>query len=402
MEGLKNLDMKETIEQFTTGKAAFDIITDGEGHPIVEESAIKALRYDEATNLYSEVAPEDYSDLEGQATYYFAINGIDTGGTAYDALIQMNATTYRPESSNTLNKYPMPDAIKLDGMANGLLFSNGQSDTDTMDDYALTIFLQWGEEYAENSYYTSSSYIAAQNSYQAAYLEWLNACEIAEIDGTDPGSAPVGPSAFEAADYPDYCDPATVKAKITKSMKISIAQEGKKATNINNTNQIEYQINYECDWPADSSLERLQEYPVSIKDYENPVENIYLFYRPSAFVNSNFDVVEVNNITPEYAVNFYAADQIQVGPTILPKLTIKKQESDNVSVFTNIDKTSMNVILLVDGFNKTSELNQGIVKAEAKDRIYEVIVQLYHYVDTTNIADKYKEEIYTLTSTREE
>jgi len=401
MEGLKNLNMSETIYQFTTGKTSFNVITDDEDQPIVEESAIKVLEYDESTNLYSEVNPADYSNLEGQAIYYFAIHGIPVGGTAYDALIKMNSNTYRPEGSDTLNKYPMPDAIKLDDMANGLLFSNGQSETDTMDNNALNTYLQWGKAYAMELFYQSSEYL----DYQANYLGWVNEYEEAQMQGKPDTDLPLAPSqpTFNEADYLDYCDPGRVNSKITKTMKITVTQEGEKASNPLNKNMVEYQINYKCNWPSGSTLESIQEYPVSVKDFEIPIENIYLFYKPSIFANYNFDEVEINNLTPMYAINFYAADQVQVGAIIpkAPKLIISKHLDDKVSVYTNIDKTSMNVKLLVDGNDKTTELNQRIVKVETKDRLYEATVQIYKFVDTTDITNKYKEELYTLTSTRE-
>jgi prepilin-type N-terminal cleavage/methylation domain-containing protein len=401
MEGLKNLNMSETIYQFTTGKTSFNVITDEAGNPIVEENAIKVLEYDASTNLYSEVNPADYSNIEGQAIYYFAIHGIPVDGTAYDALIKMNSNTYRPEGSATLNKYPMPDAIKLDEMVNGLLFSKGQADTDTMDNNALNTYLQWGKAYALELFYQSSEYL----DYQANYLGWVNEYEEAQMQGKPEADLPSPPSkpTFNEADYQDYCDLGRVNSKITKTMKITVSQEGEKASNPLNKNMVEYQINYKCNWPSGSTLESAQEYQVSVKDYEIPIENIYLFYKPSTFANFNFDVVEINNITPLYTINFYAADQVQVDAIIpiTPKLIISTHLDDKVSVYTNIDKTSMNVKLLVDGNDKTIDLNQGIVKAEEKVRLYEATVQIFEYVNTTNIANKYKEQIYTLTSTRE-
>ncbi len=386
MEGLKNLNTKETIKQFTGSTVPFDIITDKNG--VLGISKIKVLNY--SGGVYGVVKPEDYASLDGQATYYFAICGIQEGGTTYDALIKLDSDTlaYRPVSSTTMNKYPMPDAITLDAMTNGLLFSNGQTDADTMDNVALTTFLQMGEAYARELFEHSS----ANLTYQADCMQY-------EIDYTNALAAgstlPTAPTVvtFDPISYPDYCDSDTVKADIIKTMSITISED--------TVDSIEYKINYECNWPTGSTLERTLSYPVSVKNYAKPIENVYLFYKPSVF--TNFDVVKVNQtyIDNPNPINFYAAYQ-QLGTSLLPKLTISTRSSDNISVFTNIDIDTSGVEHKVDDIVRPEMMNQGLINTEVKNRIYEITVQLYEYVDSTNIPDKFKNELYTLKSTREE
>ena len=377
MEGLKSHDMKSTIEQFTGLPANFTIITDGSGSMTVE-----ALNYDSVTGLYQgPIIPTD-----GQAAYYFAIHGIREGSTAYDALITMSSSNLRAVA-NIMNDYPMPDAINLDARANGLLLSNGQTVGDSIDNAALTTYLQWGNAYAENLFLQSAGHLADV----AEYNRLVNEKEIAEMNGTTPTLPPPPPTdPFDPTAYPTYCDETTVKSYLTKKMKINVNQT--------TTYSINYQVEYECNWPT-TNIERIIQYPISKKNYAKQIETVYLFYQPSIFKDAltiHPDKIDIVNETPAKAINFYVARQL--GGTLLPDISIYKYSlKDQISVFTNLE--SIKVKLFMDGIETTGGTNAGIVKSQAKDRIYEVDVKIYEYTDIE--ADKYKKLLYSLSSTRE-
>lgn len=377
MEGLKNLDIEDTITQFKGPVSNFTVLTDGSGTPIVED--VMVLKFNPVTGKYEEVVLNSNETLSEQSAYYFAIHGIREGSTAYDALITMNSTTYTT-ASNILNNYQMPEAINLDALSNGLLFSEGAAAGDTKDQQALDTFLQWGEDYARQLFSTSSDY----RDYRTAYDQWINDCETAQMQAL-PTPVPPAQVTFNPASYPGYCDVATLKQNITKTMKVTIDQAA--------SNTVKYEIIYTCNWPSGSTLNRTISDQVSVTNYSKVLENIYLFYQPSLFKNSmdvHYDMVEVQNLTTANPVNFYLAKQ--AGSIALPHVKITQSDPDSITVFTNLDPVYV---------DSSSAINGGIVKTEQKNRIFEVKVQLYKYIASMNPADKYQEEVYTLSSSNE-
>ncbi|MHB8131021.1 MAG: pilus assembly FimT family protein [Mobilitalea sp.] len=384
MEGLKNYNMEDTIDQFT-GVDTFDIVTGA--------SDIKVLRLNGL--IYEEVL--DTSTLDQQTTFYFAIHGITEGSTAYDAIIKLDAsTTYTPASS-TMNSYPMPDAINLDVMANALLFSSGVKDTDTFDNNALTTYLQLGETYARQLFEQSSDY----QDYLVDLNNYKNMYELAEMNGS-PTPIPIPEVIFDGSNYPDYCVEATVKMNIFKTMKVIVNQD--------TLHTVEYVIEYKCNWPS-GNLETDLQYPIATYNYAKTIENIYLFYRPSIFKDTTTphqDYIEIDNRTTSSPINFYVAKQVTTPPAVelLPDVTITKisqadSDAKEISVFTNIPLVPIpKVTLLLENGSVAAGITDKVVKAKPKDRIFEATVTIFEY--EANASDKYKKELYTLSSTREQ
>lgn len=371
MEGLKTVDMEDTIDQFT-GVDSFDILTIGSGDPRV----LKPLggSYQEET---------DYNALTGQATYYFAINDIKIEGTAYDALIKMNAADYRMVT-DIMNDYPMPNAINLDITANGLFFSMGATDTDTIDEQALAAYIQMGDVYARQLFGQSTAY----QNYLIQYDQWQNEREIAIMNGL-PTPAPIPELVYNPLDYPDYTTPDVVKTKISKTMRVIIN---------NSSRTLEYQINYERVWPAGCNLNGSLQYQIISNTYPSEIENVYLFYRPSIFTVMNSDRCEIVNTTSSvYPVNFYLANQDM---PVTKEVIISKGVTDQTTVYTNINPT-LTALMIGGIIVNDDQIGSGIVKTEVKDRIYETTVDIYEHVNSTNVSDKYKKRLYSITSTRE-
>lgn len=380
MEGLKNYDMEDTIKQFAGEVTDFDIITD------VSAENVMNLNYDEASGQYSEVdiLPEGYHILMGQATNYFAIYGIKDGSSAYDALIQMKSSGYR--TGSILNNYPMPDPINLDSIANAQLFSGGEGAGSALDNEALSTFQTWGEDYAKRVLYVKSSRYLSETT---ARQEWLIQRENAEMRGEPiPPEPTITPFDPNDAIYDDYCDESILRSRITKSMKITVNQDSQIT--------VAYSINYSINWPSGSEIDNLLEYPISVKTYKSIDEltNVFLFYEPSIFkdtIRNHPDIIELENQTSSKPINFYLARQGT--SAVLPHVTLTI--SEGVSVFTNLDSMYVNGLAPED-------LTNDIVKSEQRDRIYEVEVKIYKYVASDDPADKFKKELYTLRSTRED
>jgi hypothetical protein len=283
----------------------------------------------------------------------------------------MKADTYA--GTGILNDYPMPDAINLDETQNGLLFSSGLTSED-LDNEVLTAFQQYGTDYANNLYLQSAVY----QEHLDAYNAWRNACEIAEMNGDPiPAKPPEAEIDFNPAEYSLYCN--IDKTQITKTMSITV----------NGTN-LQYVISYHYKWPDGcDNLEKDIEYRISDKTYAEQLVNVYLFYKPNEFLENN---IKLENNQPVNAVNFYLAKQGSAGAVSNVMITKKTYAVDNIALFTNLGS-----INLVDeaGFPLIdADLNDKIIKAEKKNRIYQVDIKLYKYVASANPEDKFKEELY--------
>lgn len=371
MEGLKNINIDETIKQFD-GTSVFNILPVTSGNPESESR----LTYDSVTGNYEGYQPEVVQEAN-----YFAINGIKAEGSVYDAIIKMDPLPYR--NTNTMNNYQMPDLINLDSQANGLLLSSGENVSSTVDYDALTVFLKWGKAYARKLYEQSPEY----QSYLASMSQWSDECETANMLGNSLPTAPTEP-AFSTSDpdYQPYMDEATVTSEITKTIHITVSQD-----------TIVYNLEYQCEWPT-NDLENSIITPISQIQYHK-VQNVYLFYVPSIFdQDSNHpDKIKIENQEITNLVNIYVAKQ-KIASTHLPYITIDRSSAhDNLSVFTNLGNEYVKV--LVGGFEETDTTNPGIVKTDRKDRIYDVTIQICQYAQETK--DKYKKVLYTLRSTRE-
>lgn len=368
LEGLKANSITEIITAFDGQAEDFDII------PNDKTAVIRLLKDGDEYDLFK--------STEEQSTYYFGINGIIDGSTVYDALIKMEAAPYQVTTGSgegTMNNFPMPNVVNLDEKANSLLFSNGISETDSLDTDTLNTFLIWGTAYAQAQLEQSSEY--------RDYLQQLSDCESRELEGetVPPEDWPVEPT---LASLPvghsllTFCTASEVVKLITKTMTVTI-----------NNDIINYQIEYSCAWPSGSNLDNLIANEVSDVRYAKAIENIYLFYTPSIYnaahssIDSPADRIIINNASGN-PVNFFAALQNNTTMNNLVDISIT---GSNLSVYTDISE-----VAAIPG------LNEGeLLKTKPEDRIYDVTIYIYKYVNTTVIRDKYKTILYTLTSTKE-
>ena len=375
MEGLKNLNMKDTLEQFTGALGDFTILTNASGNPNAGE--ITRLQFNTETGTYEKVNLKDE-----QATYYFAIHGIQVGSTAYDVFIKMDSDAYK-SNPGTMNDYPMPDLINLDEKANGLLQSEVADDTDAT---VYSAFQERGKDYANKLYEQSPEYL----QYLADYDKWKNDCENAEIAGTPKPPEPVKPELSSSDErYKQYLDPGNVKSLITKTMNITV-----------NNDTIEYQVEYRCNWTADD-VDKSMIYPVSATKYPETIQNIYLFYTTSDFYAGALhpDVINIVNQDTEKPVNFYVANQ-STGIIAGPSITINRiSNDDKFSVFTNLPNG--NVMVNIAGFEENDGIDYNLIKTEKIDRLYDVTINICKYA-AGEPKDKYKDVLYSLKSTRED
>lgn len=386
MEGLKSSDITGIIIQFIRDARDFDLI------PLSETpEAVLRLVYDDET-----MELEDSSSTDEQDTYYFAINGIRLGGSAYDAFITIDSVDYKDDEVGTMNNYPMPEPINLDEKANGLVFStgtaNGVEETPSLDDLALTNFTTWGRAFAQTKLLQSADYQA----YLDSHAVWQDAYVQAVIDGTALPPEPVAPTLDSYAPshtaYKDYYDPELIKTYITKIMRITV-----------NDKRLTYDLEYQCDWPkGDVELQALGEnnvqssYETSLltKNYPKAVENVYLFYTPSIFQGPRSDKAVIVNEVSANPVSFYVAKQ---GAEIIQnKITIQRI-GDNLSAYTDLN-TMYYTSLVGNTQETTATVNSNVVKSQQKDRIYQVIINICKYEDVA-VSDRYDLIDYTLEST---
>lgn len=379
MEGLKSYKIKDNTET--------DILE--EFHDIRDNFDIIPNRVEDVMRL--EIDPEGklmrISSEDEQATYYFAIHGIRVGSTAYDAFIEMSSDSYK-EDLGTMNLYPMPEVINLDAKANGLLFSNGTLDgsieADTIDDRALSTYILWGTAYARTKFRQSQVYLDYLNDYD----RWLDEREHHEMDGRPLRPEPQAPRMEDyASTYDIYYDPIKVGKNITKTLFI----EAKNKT-------VNYRIEYDCGWPGGSGIERVISNQISLIEYSKPVENIYIFYTPSIFqLDHAADQIVIQNNDPANPVNLFVAKQ---GSNIIANtIKIKRLEAtDKVTIYTDISSC-------IPYLGEVPEEGRGsiqpkVIKSGEEDRLYHVTIKICTYEDV-DPADRYKDVLYTLKSTKE-
>lgn len=372
MESIKSMNLDRIKQQFYGEPSDFTIIGSAGANQSFEEKIV--LRDDDDTN-----------------TYIFAIHGIKQSGKQYDAVVTMEADSFRLETDEIFNRYPMPEVINLDIMTNGITFSDGKPiypevdfDIEEIDNTAVNTLLSRGEEYARKLFEQSDSYTIAKD-------RWDNECEEAVAEGR---ALPEKPSEliFNAAVYPQYCDPITVRGSISKTMTIRVNQAV--------DNNISYSISYQCNWPAADSLDSIVSYHIMSIQYPERISNVYLFYVPSAFNN---DIINVINETAQHEINFFLARQGK--EQLLPNITININSADTegnktVKVFSNIENRAM-VKLFYNGADYSGSIVNTIIDAKEKDRFYKVNIKLYKYVPKDSGQAKYQDENFSLNSSME-
>lgn len=379
MEGLKNINMDETVKQFRQ-ETPFHILPDEFIGPDTEETQ---LVYDASAGEYRKPV-NPLIDLAGeQPIYYFAIHGIKSENSVYDALIKMDSTSYR-NNPGIMNDCPMPDLVNLDDTANGLLLSNGKTIGDDFDNDAKNYFLDKGKTYANILYLKSPEY----QSYLAACAQWATAHDNAQLEGTSfTETYPAEPLHDETVDaYKPYLNSTVVQSEITKTLHITAG-----------SNQIDYKLEYECKWP-DTEFDTSFTKTVSSIQYDK-IQNIYLFYNPSIFYQgaAHRDNIKIDNSdSATNPVNFYIA--LQKTAPAGTYITIIRNADDNITTFTNLENEYVNT--KVNASESTGTDRQVIVDSKKKDRIYDVTIQICKFTQGDPQV-KYKDVLYTLRSTRE-
>lgn len=365
MEGIKSMSIGEIRQQFEGPVDEFRIIKPINGQTI---DGVRLKKHDEENN-----------------TYEFAIDGIKNDNNAYDALIIMRAGTFKTKDG-ILNSYPMPEAINLDIFANGIIFSDGRPvypDHEVVvldaDEDALSKFLEEGERYARKVFEQS-------DFYQNTLTKWQTECEEAIAAGEEPPPRPAELN-FNKDKYPAYCDEATVKSEISKSMNITINQADEYYVSFN--------IAFRCNWPDAGSLASSLEYNIMNIKYPNPTSNVYLFYMPSGFGE---ELINLDNLTTEHAINFFLAKQ---GDLDVPDITINMDRTDNIKVYTNISNP-LKLKLMDKGFDFSSEIIRDIMESSKKDRIFDVEIKIYTHTDDEAIKHTKELELFNLKSSTDD
>jgi len=362
MESIKGMTIDDIKKQCMGGLADFDLTKSTFGRQLVEE--VKVIVNDELSGRYK-----------------FALNGVKENDSIFDAIITIQADDFRLPEEEILNSYPMPEAINLDIYANGIMFSDGRGvypdsalEIENTDKKALEFFLNEGVSLARRIF--EQSY-----EYQAAKAKWENECEQARLEGKP---MPARPSAmdFNPDLFPDFCNPELIKLKISKSMNVTVNNQSDKHT-------ISYFINYQCRWAYFEGVNSSCQYNIMDIKFPKAIKNIYLFYLPTQFMK---ETINIKNETSEHEINFFLAKQGEANS--LPELIVNIDRNDNIRIFTNINSPCLK--LNDNGLDCTDKIIGDIVDSRQRDRIYHVEIKIYKYEE--NMDDKYKEELYSLTS----
>jgi len=402
MEGLKSLNMEETLKQFNSSSVAapFSIIEgiDVNGNSIAADDV---MRLQLNTGVYSEYPVS--TEEEKKDTYYFGINGVKEDGKDYDVLITMDALPYKDMVSSggsLMNDYPMPDIINLDEKTNGMLFSDiwinentgalkisSGVDFNNLDQVALSSL---GEDYAYEKWYSTiyQDYLNEQTQWQIDYQNAvINKAVVLPAKPTEP--------VFNPSNYSTYFDINSLIPLITKTMKIVV---NKYIIDSKNYTELSYKINYQCNL---SGIEKNLDYDIAQTKYTIALDNIYLFYKPSIYQSDvlNRDNIKIDNISSDPSpINFYVSEQ-EDGLSIDPFITIlRTSDLDKFTVFTDLT----NIKQVINGI-EIDNVKKHIVNATVKNRIYAITIQVYEYM-VGGLENKYqaRDELFTLKSTREE
>lgn len=281
---------------------------------------------DDITRL-EQISEDEYVETsldEEQTTSFFAIHGVVAGGSAYDVFIRLDASVYKGEEDK-LNNFLMPEVINLDEKANGLFFSDGSSvngaGVEDSDQLALNSFTQQGTQYAITTLHQSEEYI----EYLKEYAIWRNECEVASMKGEPLPPRWFAEPTLEDLDLEKYTDPNEIMKYVTKNMNITVSDT-----------LVSYEIEYICDWWSQIRIT----HSIDQVEYADTIENIYLFYKQSAFHEAhapgdgyNADRIRLTNNDTSKNIKFFVADQKNI---LNNPVLITRTPGDSIAVFTNL------------------------------------------------------------------
>lgn len=394
LEGIDTFKVKEILEQFNGPEGNFSIL---------DQTMEDVMRLRRESDGYSEYPAALV--FEEQETYELGIHGVLTEGKRYDVLITMDSTTYKKKDSDgstelpILNYYPMPEVVNLNQEANTILFSTVDIGSEAMDEAALLTFKEWGEAYAITTYAQSQVYL----DYLDAYESWKAQCEEYEMGGADPGPEPIKPEFETSPLYQPYLNETSVKQAIQKTMVIQV-----------NVDSVIYKISYQAAWTPEH-INKSIEYQISEVKYPKTVENIYLLYEPSIYChkplfpgdsNDNPDVVHIINGDNTNPIDFFVVQQ--EGAVGTPYIRLKRESTaDNITNYVSLtgiayENYNSYVDVVFDDPLASQDIVHGSLRTRKKNRIYDITVEIYEYVDSPDITDRYQKVLYTLNSTKEE
>lgn len=368
------------------------------------------IYYDADTGTYTTNSSEEEAGI-----YYYSREGILEGDASYDAIVRVSTGSYLYSAGDShdgtlMNNYEMPNIITANSNLNAMLFANmyrdsvtyalattddSTKDTDkSIDQIALDYFKTAAIAYADAQFRTTEAY----TDYQQQVEAYLNG---------DTEVVPIEPS---RSSTPEYCQESMIQTYIDRSFEISLSDvevsPGHKKSTVN------YQITYHCNWPVGVSIgEKTRSFTLESKSYGLQLENMYLYY--DIFLKSNIsyqtDVIKMTNDT-DRAVNFYIVNQ-DTGVANSPSIKFFRFGSGSTMIYTNMEDSQVKEYTIdaitnnevpVDETANQATVNNEIISSQKTDRILSIEVEVYSHTAGA-IGTKYlTEELYRLTSNRED
>ena len=318
--------------------------------------------------------------------YEYRIKQVKEGNGEYDVYITLDSALYKTETDPVQNKYQMPSITNLTGDKIAVIDPEGYSASwnSYVDASGETIYSK------DTSTNMDNTIITYFYNLHLAYIDYLTMHNQAVADAINADLLAQGlPATAVAEDLPPYYPYSydEIKSYITKETSI-IATNGTKldgnkdSSIVNLTSKIEYSIPGSKLVTGDASG-LYTEYQVFSKTFKttdttNPLEQIYLFYNRSEFLE---DMVVVKNSTINEA-----------------KLNIVDQSTGVVKVKctdpTNAWKLSSNAsITLLEGMMVVD--TELVSSEDPANRLFEVKVEVYQSDSGVRTGKKYTELVST-------
>lgn len=296
MEGLKKLNMTETLDQFN-GLASFQILDNTIGEKYEADASGQKL---------TDVSKRD------PGKYYFVMKNVQEGAGKYDIKLEFDANEYSSAAAPSYNDYKMPEIADLNGDSTAIV------EVKDVKSAAASFSVD------EAAYQLSSRNVVAVNS---------------------------NPS----AGYQVY---ARDEIKDNLQMKIQLNINQDTGGNISVEGNIIYDLSLTSPHNLShfGTTNLSVKYMIYTKEFKKKVENIYIMYTPYSM---NGDVIEVNcpaGTGLPNNTNFYIAKQDgTVTPTEV-KLNKKNDVHSNLSIFSNLDSAILKAAAGSESFTINSEL----------------------------------------------
>lgn len=281
-----------------------------------------------------------FSPPTGQAEFLFGVELISDGEASYDALIKMDASTYRDSVKypDSMNNYRMPGLQEL--LQGEVTLLDPEGITATWSDSSVT-------GTCDNSASTDLQAQADFMNIQSAYLIFL--------EEEDSEETPVPYTVDE------------IKAAIQKSIIVNVIKTDTEHV------RIECKVSYSCnldlngDGVQENACYDLYSQKAPITHIDGLDREIYLFYTPSTFTNQ--DIISVSNDGAKIKF-FITRQQGTSGNGVRIQKSVRNSAETIINTNLTVSELDASSVAMISQHSL-------ITKEDASDRIYDIKIEIY-------------------------